>query len=60
MTRILLIEKYVIARDVTPFEKDAMLFWRRMPSSVGNIKGYLKKKIQKDLLKGYYVRNFLK
>ena len=39
MTRIFFVEKYAIARDATPFEKDAQardatLFWRRTPSSV--------------------------
>ena len=39
MTRIFVVEKYAIARDATPFEKDAQardatLFWRRAPGSV--------------------------
>ena len=39
MRRICFFEKYAIARDATPFEKDtqardATLFWRRAPSSV--------------------------
>ena len=39
MTRIFVVEKYAIARDVTLFEEDAQardatLFWRRAPSSV--------------------------
>ena len=39
MTQIFVVEKYAIARDATPFEKDAQardatLIWGRAPSSV--------------------------